>query len=97
MAGRHLSNDGRRRMRLGPRRRTATGASVPEIRQSAAAPDRPGQTGWSPGGTRLDEAAVTLGDLIDAVLQCGADSREAAIVIEDLLVTGRIHLTRQGP
>jgi hypothetical protein len=48
------------------------------------------------GRWRFDEGPLNLGDVVDAVMGCAADSREAALVIEDLLSTGRIRLTRRG-
>jgi hypothetical protein len=35
-------------------------------------------------------AQLTLGDIVDAVMHFTTDSREAAMVVDDLIVTGRI-------
>ncbi len=51
----------------------------------------------SPGGRQGDEEPLTLGDVVDAVLRFAVDSREAAVVIEDLLATGLVRLIRPGP
>jgi hypothetical protein len=45
---------------------------------------------------RFENGPLDLGDVVDAVMAYAADSREAALVIEDLLTTGRIRLTRRG-
>jgi hypothetical protein len=50
----------------------------------------------STGRWQFERGPLNLGDLVDAVMGCAADSREAALVIEDLLTTGRIRLTRRG-
>jgi hypothetical protein len=48
-------------------------------------------------GQRLDDEPLTLGDVVEAVVQCSVDSREASMVIENLLANGRVRLTtRRG-
>ena len=47
-------------------------------------------------------APSTVGDVVDAVMHFTADSREAAVVIDDLFATGRIRVVspvgrREGP
>jgi hypothetical protein len=39
---------------------------------------------------RIVQEQFTLGDIVDAVMHFAANSREAAVVVEDLLATGRI-------
>jgi hypothetical protein len=39
---------------------------------------------------RIVQERFTLGDIVDAVMHFAANSREAAVVVEDLLATGRI-------
>jgi hypothetical protein len=50
----------------------------------------------STGRWQFEKGPLNLGDVVDTVMGCAADSREAALVIEDLLTTGRIRLTRRG-
>jgi len=52
---------------------------------------------WSPDRRQDDQKPLTLGDLVDAVLRYAADSREAAVVIEVLLTSGRVRMTTRGP
>jgi hypothetical protein len=50
-----------------------------------------------PAAQRLDDEPLTLGDVVEAVVQCSVDSREASMVIENLLANGRVRLTtRRG-
>jgi DNA-binding LacI/PurR family transcriptional regulator len=46
--------------------------------------------GLSPRRRRIVQAQFTLGDIVEAVMHFAADSREAAVVVEDLMATGRI-------
>ncbi len=46
--------------------------------------------GLSPRRRRIVQAQFTLGDIVDAVMHFAADSREAEVVVEDLVATGRI-------
>jgi hypothetical protein len=46
-----------------------------------------------PAEQRLDDEPLTLGDVVEAVVQCSVDSREASMVIENLLANGRVRLT----
>lgn len=54
---------------------------------------RPAAAGCSSDKRRVVEESLTLGDVVDVVLECAANSREATAVIDDLLATGRIRLT----
>ena len=72
--------------------RTDSGENAPTTKRWASS-DRPTRAGswWS--SCRLLEEQLTLGDLVDAIMRSTEDSLEAALVIEDLVATGRVRLS----
>jgi hypothetical protein len=72
--------------------RTDSGEDAPTPKRWASS-ERPTRAGPWRSRRGIVEEQLTLGDLVDAVMQSAADSLEAALVIEDLVATGRVSLT----